>query len=52
MESGKNGVNAVREKQKQKSELVKLRSKHATDVGMWVILDETLNVLLEEKPAI
>ena len=31
---------------------MKLRSKHATDVGMWVILDETLNILLEEKPAI
>ena len=24
----------------------------ATDVGMWAILDDTLNVLLEEKPAI
>ena len=55
MESGKNGVNAVREKQQDKtkestSEVTKQAI--ATDVGMWVILDETLNVLLEEKPAI
>lgn len=54
LESGKNGVNAVGEKQqdKTKDSTSESMKQAATDVGMWVILDETMNVLLEEKPAI